>query len=52
MQQNRATSATPPHSGLARFLDACHLRQPDATPVWFMRQAGHCLVEYRELLKK
>lgn len=52
MQQNKATSAALPHSGLARFLDACHLRQPDATPVWFMRQAGHCLVEYRELLKK
>jgi uroporphyrinogen decarboxylase len=51
MQPNRAISAMP-HTGLARFLDACHLRPPDATPVWFMRQAGYCLVEYRELLKK
>jgi uroporphyrinogen decarboxylase len=51
MQQDKATSATP-HTGLARFLDACHLRQPDATPVWFMRQAGHCLIEYRDLLRK
>lgn len=42
----------PPHTGVARFLDACHLRQPDATPVWFMRQAGRCLVEYRELRKR
>ncbi len=41
-----------PHSGVARFLDACHHRQPDATPVWFMRQAGRCLAEYRELRKR
>ena len=41
-----------PYSGVARFLDACHLRQPDATPVWFMRQAGRCLAEYRELRKR
>ena len=40
------------HTGVARFLDACHLRQPDATPVWFMRQAGRCLNEYRELRKR
>lgn len=41
-----------PHSGAARFLDACHHRQPDATPVWFMRQAGRCLADYRELRKR
>jgi uroporphyrinogen decarboxylase len=40
------------HTGVDRFLDACHLRQPDATPVWFMRQAGRCLAEYRELRKR
>ena len=40
------------HTGLARFLDACHLRQPDATPIWFMRQAGRCLADYRDLRKK
>lgn len=44
--------ALQPHTGLARFLDACHLRQPDATPIWFMRQAGRCLADYRELRKK
>src|SRR5256884_9152898 len=41
-----------PQTGAARFLDACHLRQPDATPVWFMRQAGRCLAVYRELRKR
>src|ERR1051326_2451631 len=35
-----------------RFLDACHRRQTDATPIWFMRQAGRCLAEYRELRKR
>jgi uroporphyrinogen decarboxylase len=46
------TLSTPPHTGVTRFLDACHLRQPDATPIWFMRQAGRCLADYRELRKK
>jgi uroporphyrinogen decarboxylase len=41
-----------PHSGAARFLDACHHKQPDATPIWFMRQAGRCLAQYRELRKR
>ncbi|HEY4033557.1 MAG TPA: uroporphyrinogen decarboxylase [Ktedonobacteraceae bacterium] len=40
------------HTGVARFLDACHLRQSDATPIWFMRQAGRCLADYRDLRKK
>ncbi len=47
-----SSAAIPPHTGLARFLDACHLRQPDATPIWFMRQAGRCLAEYRDLRKR
>jgi uroporphyrinogen decarboxylase len=52
MLQDKASAHLPPHAGVTRFLDACALRQPDATPIWFMRQAGRCLDAYRELRKK
>src|SRR6266496_1861690 len=48
MQRHTNSSLVTPKT---RFLDACHRRQPDATPIWFMRQAGRCLAEYRELRK-
>ena len=39
-------------TGEARMLAACNHQEPDATPVWFMRQAGRCLQDYRALREK
>ena len=44
----RATTWT----GEARFCAALEHEQPDRTPVWFMRQAGRCLADYRALRER
>ncbi|GCE30648.1 uroporphyrinogen decarboxylase [Dictyobacter alpinus] len=41
--------SSPIQTGRERFLAACQQQGTDATPVWFMRQAGHASAEYRKI---
>ena len=48
------TSQNTDHSSLitSRFIAACHRQPTDTTPVWFMRQAGRYMAEYRAIREK
>jgi uroporphyrinogen decarboxylase len=45
--QAGAEPATTDAFGSAPLLQACHSERPERRPVWFMRQAGRSLPEYR-----
>src|SRR5216117_2885799 len=52
LRPRRASRRLLPPADDSRFLKACRCERADVTPVWFMRQAGRYLAEYRALRQK